>query len=193
MCSTGTGTPAVTTSMQAGAIFLIRDLAHIYEGSEDHPFGPTIDKPQTGTGATGPSAIPDSVPVPVGEVKNLLVALDIAADYNRDRAELCADCADQSCPTCESRFREAQAYDRLYAPVDPAGRRLGHRKPPRTGRPARAHGRPGQQAGDSGHPTRVTVWVSGLRLAQGDGSGLVDLRPHPLGWARPFLARSWRP
>jgi hypothetical protein len=94
------------------AIFLIRDLASIYEGSQDHPFGPTINQPPP------EPASPDTVPVPVGEVKNLLIALDTAADYNRDRAELCADCADQSCPTCESRLREAQAYDRLYAQLD---------------------------------------------------------------------------
>ena len=25
------------------AIFLISDLAHIYEGSQDHPFGPSIN------------------------------------------------------------------------------------------------------------------------------------------------------
>jgi hypothetical protein len=91
------------------AIFLIRDLASIYEGSQDHPFGPTINQPPL------EPASPNTVPVPVGEVKNLLIALDIAADYNRDRAELCADCADQSCPTCELRLHEAQAYDRLYA------------------------------------------------------------------------------
>ena len=90
------------------AIFLIRDLASIYEGSQDHPFGPTVNQPPP------EPASPDTVPVPVGQVKNLLIALDTAADYNRDRAELCADCADQSCPTCESRLREAQAYDRLY-------------------------------------------------------------------------------
>ena len=53
--------------------------------------------------------------MPTGEVKTLLSALDIAADYKRDRAELCADCADQSCPTCEWRLRDAQAYDRLHA------------------------------------------------------------------------------
>jgi hypothetical protein len=95
------------------AIFLIRDLASIYEGSQDHPFGPTINQPPPEPASPAP-ATPDTVPVPVGEVKNLLIALDIAADYNRDRAELCADCADQSCPTCESRLREAHAYDRLY-------------------------------------------------------------------------------
>jgi len=96
------------------AIFLIRDLAHIYEGSQDHPFGPTVNQPSLAKPALPTPATPKTVPVSVGEVKNLLVALDIAADYNRDRAELCADCADQSCPTCELRLREAQAYDRLY-------------------------------------------------------------------------------
>ena len=97
------------------AIFLIRDLAHIYEGSQDHPFGPSIDQPLTQAEPAPPTpAVHNAVPVPIGEVKNLLIALDIAADYNRDRAELCADCADQSCPTCEWRLRDAQAYDRTH-------------------------------------------------------------------------------
>jgi hypothetical protein len=100
------------------AIFLIRDLAHIYEGSQDHPFGPSINQlPRTEAQRSTPST-QNTVPVPIGEVKNLLYALDIAADYNRDRAELCADCADQSCPTCDLRLQEAQAYDRLYAQLD---------------------------------------------------------------------------
>jgi hypothetical protein len=98
------------------AILLIGDLAHIYQGSQDHPFGPHINEPPPQTEPAPPApAGPDAVLVPAGEVKNLLIALDIAADYNRDRAELCADCADQSCPTCELRLREAHAYDRLYA------------------------------------------------------------------------------
>jgi len=98
------------------AILLLGDLARIYEGSQGHPFGPTVNQPPPQAEPAPPTpAIQNTVPVPIGEVKNLLVALDIAADYNRDRAELCADCADQSCPTCELRLREAQAYDRLYA------------------------------------------------------------------------------
>jgi hypothetical protein len=100
----------------ARAIGLISDLAHIYEGSQDHPFGPYISEMPSRTEPAPPEpASLDAVLVPAGEVKNLLVALDIAADYNRDRAELCADCAGQSCPTCELRLREAHAYDRLYA------------------------------------------------------------------------------
>jgi hypothetical protein len=56
----------------------------------------------------------DAVTVPPGEVKTLISALIIAADYKRDRAGMCADCADQSCPTCEWRLRDAQAYDRAH-------------------------------------------------------------------------------
>ncbi len=100
----------------ARAIVLISDLAHIYQGSLDHPFGPYI-------GETPPRTEPepltpvgqDAVLVPAGEVKNLLAALDIAADYKRDRAELCADCTGQTCPACESRLWDAQAYDHLSA------------------------------------------------------------------------------
>ena len=99
------------------AILLISDLAHIYEGSRDHPFGPYIGEiPPSRTEPAPPEpASQDAVLIAPGEVKTLLGALDIAADYKRDRAELCADCADLSCPTCESRLQEAQAYDRLSA------------------------------------------------------------------------------
>jgi hypothetical protein len=101
------------------SILLISDLAHIYEGSQDHPFGPYINEmPSRTEPAPRAQADPDAVLIPAGEVKNLLVALDIAADYQRDRAELCADCADQSCPTCESRLQDAQAYDHLAAQLD---------------------------------------------------------------------------
>ncbi len=96
-------------------ILLISDLAHIYEGSLDHPFGPYINEiPPTRTEPAPPEpAGQDAVLIPPGEVKTVLAALDIAADYQRDRAELCADCAGQTCLTCESRLKDAQAYDRL--------------------------------------------------------------------------------
>ena len=54
------------------AIFLIRDLAHIYEGSQDHPFGPTVNQPPQAEPAPPTPATQNTVPVPVGEVKNLL-------------------------------------------------------------------------------------------------------------------------
>ncbi len=100
----------------ARAILLISDLAHIYEGSQDHPFGPYIGEIPARTERPAPEpASQDTVRIAAGEVKTVLVALDIAADYQRDRAELRADCTNQSCPACESHLRDAQAYDRLNA------------------------------------------------------------------------------
>ena len=97
------------------AILLLGDLARIYEGSQDHPFGPYIGEiPPRPEPAPPEPARRDAVTVPTGEVKTLISALIIAADCKRDRAEMCADCADQSCPTCEWRLRDAQAYDRAY-------------------------------------------------------------------------------
>ena len=100
----------------ARAIVLISDLAHIYEGSLDHPFGPSIGEIPSRTERPTPGpASQDTVLMAAGEVKTVLVALDIAADYQRDRAELCTDCTSQTCPTCEARLRDAQAYDHLSA------------------------------------------------------------------------------
>ena len=105
------------------AIGLIGDLARIWEGTQDHPSG------------AHPSRLPSSLPahpepgsqtsqyevvIADGDVKTVMIALDIAADHARDRAELCADCPDQSCPTCQARLRDAQAYDRLAAQIDRA-------------------------------------------------------------------------
>ena len=98
------------------AILFLGDLARIYEGSQDHPFGPyTGEIPPRPEPVPPEPAIRDAVTVPTGEVKTLISALIIAADYKRDRAGMCADCADQSCPTCEWRLRDAQAYDRAHA------------------------------------------------------------------------------
>jgi hypothetical protein len=99
------------------AIGLIGDLAHIYEGAQDHPFGPYLnDTSPTQTQPAPPEpAAQDAVPVPAGDLKTLLAALDIAADYKRDRAAACADCTSQSCPTCQSRLQHARTYDRLAA------------------------------------------------------------------------------
>ena len=97
------------------AIFLIGDLAHIYEGAQDHPFGPYNEVSPSQTEPAPETATQDPVTVPAGEVKTLLAALDIAADYKRDRAAACADCTSQSCATCQSRLQHARAYDRLAA------------------------------------------------------------------------------
>jgi hypothetical protein len=80
------------------AVLLISDLAHIYEGAQDQPFGPYINNVSPSRTEPAPEpAAQDAVTVSAGEVKTLLAALDIAADYKRDRAAACADCATQSC------------------------------------------------------------------------------------------------
>jgi hypothetical protein len=95
--------------------FLIGDLARIYEGSQDHPTGPTLNQ------APFPQPIPEppgqdnqaALSVPVSDLRTVLAALDIAADHKRDRAQMCPDCPDQSCPACQSRLLDAEAYDQV--------------------------------------------------------------------------------
>ena len=97
------------------AVLLISDLADIYEGAQDHPFGQYNEVSLSRTEPAPEPAAQDAVAVPTGEIKTLLAALDIAADYKRDRAAACADCTSQSCPTCQSRLQHARTYDRLAA------------------------------------------------------------------------------
>jgi len=82
------------------AIGLIGDLAGIYEGTQDHPAypGPTRQAAITLTHA-------DAITV--------FATADIAADDKRYRAEMCPDCPDQSCPTCQVNIRDAEAFDQM--------------------------------------------------------------------------------
>ena len=102
------------------AIGLIGDLARIYDGTQDYPASahPTTE-PSSLPADPGPSgqAGQDAVILAGRDVRTVLAALDVAADHKRDRAELCADCADQSCPTCQSRLKDAQACDHLTARI----------------------------------------------------------------------------
>jgi hypothetical protein len=112
------------------AILLIGDLARIYEGSQDHPFGPPINRAPSPPAPPGPPGNDSrsAVIIPAGELKTVLAALDIAADCKRDRAEMCTDCPDQSCPTCQIRLRDARAYDQTAARILQAAEtaRAGH-------------------------------------------------------------------
>ena len=47
------------------------------------------------------------------DVGIIAAALEEAADYKRDRAGTCADCADRSCRTCQWRLRGAETYGHL--------------------------------------------------------------------------------
>jgi hypothetical protein len=105
------------------AIGLLGDLARIYEGTQEYPAGAyLVTAPSSLPAHPGPSgqAGQDAVILAGGDVSTVLAALDVAGDHNRDRAEMCADCADQSCPTCQSRLRDARACDHLNARIHQA-------------------------------------------------------------------------
>jgi hypothetical protein len=105
------------------AIGLIGDLARIWEGTQDHPAGAhpiTVSSSLPAHPGPGSQTARYEVVLTDGDVKTVMIALDIAADHARDRVELCADCPGQSCPTCQHRLRDAQAYDRLAAQMDRA-------------------------------------------------------------------------
>jgi hypothetical protein len=58
---------------------------------------------------------PGAVTIPPGQVTPLLAALGEAAESRRDQTATCADCADQSCATCQWRLGAADAYDQVAA------------------------------------------------------------------------------
>ena len=94
------------------AIGLIGDLACIYEGTQDHP---AIAYPIT---APPPPAYPgpsrhDAATLTRTDASTMFAALDIAADDKRYRAEMCPECPDQSCPTCQIHIRDARAFDQM--------------------------------------------------------------------------------
>ena len=124
------------------AIGLIRHVARIYEGTLDAPRGGCVVVPSSPPTAPQPPGPPgqDAVIVSAAEVKTLLAALDDAAEYKRDRAAACADCAGQSCTTCQRRLQTADAYDQLvgqmiHAAEASAARQHapGHAAPPTLG------------------------------------------------------------
>jgi len=99
------------------AVGLVGDLARIYEGTQEAPAGaylaraasPRPPSPQPPAPATTSSA----QAIAGAGMHTILAALDEASGYKRDRAETCADCADQSCATCQHRLDTARAYDSL--------------------------------------------------------------------------------
>ena len=89
-------------------------MAHIYQGFLDHPFGPYNGEIPSRTEPEPPEpASQDAIVLPVNQVSTIVAALDEASLCKRDRAATCADCADQSCGTCQWRLRAAQTYDSL--------------------------------------------------------------------------------
>ena len=97
------------------AIGAILDLAYVYDGTRDTSYLDCASPgPHTEPGPSDPDA-DDAVILTGAEVRTVVAALDIAADYKHDRAAACADCADQTCVTCQSRLRDAQTYHQMAA------------------------------------------------------------------------------
>ena len=94
----------------------------------------------------GPSR-DDAVTLTRADASTVFAAAGIAADDKRYRVEMCPDCADQSCPDCQTHLRDIEAFDqmadrmlqaaqaaRCHAPASPG--RIAGPSPPPTGRPA---------------------------------------------------------
>ena len=81
------------------------------------------------------------------DLSTVLAALDIAAGYKRDRAAACADCADQTCLTCQSRLPDAHAYGRLAARMTQAEASAARQRSP-------GHAAPGQRRAARGRRSR---------------------------------------
>ncbi len=128
------------------AIGLITDLACIWEGAQDYPAGARLVKIPSSLPADpdGPAAV-TLIDRDIGMV---LAALDDAAEHKRDRAGTCADCADQSCLTCQARLQVAREYDQLAAQVlrQAQAARAAHRDQPEPGSSRLSAGQPGPAA-----------------------------------------------
>jgi hypothetical protein len=92
------------------AFAVIGDLAQVYDGTHDAPYAQSAMHPEPAPSDPGAA---DAVILTNAEVSTVFAALQIAAGDKRDRAAACADCADQSCLTCQSRLRDAHAYDQM--------------------------------------------------------------------------------
>jgi hypothetical protein len=103
------------------AMGVIRDLAHVYEGTREAPYGTYLNQAQPPeTGPPGPEADQDAVLFPAADARTIVTALDEAALYKRHRVATCADCADQSCGTCQWRLQAAETYARMAAQMTQA-------------------------------------------------------------------------
>ena len=105
------------------ATAMIADLARTYDGTWQPPSPgyPGHARPPE-PARPAPQADKDTVLLASAEVSTVLAALAVAADEHRDRAQLCADCPDQSCPACQARLHAARACDRLAGRIYHPGR-----------------------------------------------------------------------
>jgi hypothetical protein len=122
----------------AQAIGLIHHVAGIYEGALDAPRR-YVEVPSSPL--TAPQLPRPAVAVSADQAKTPLAALDDAAEYKRDRAEICGDCAGQSCTSCQWRMQTAGADDQLAEHMTQAAKASATR-PGAPGHPASGTGGP---------------------------------------------------
>jgi hypothetical protein len=129
---------------------VIRDAARICDGTRDHPSRPAVSQapsppapPGTPDPEPGPGPdIPDddlaAVTLTHAEVRTVLTSLDLAAARQRDRADRCAHCQDQSCLACQLRRRDARTDDQMARQVlqDEQATRNARGQPGPSGSPA---------------------------------------------------------
>jgi hypothetical protein len=98
------------------AVGIIGDLARIYDGTQEAPGAYTVSalrSPQPGDELRTPVATTSAEAIAGARMHTILAALGDASGYERDRAECCADCGDQSCGTCQHRLDAARSYEGL--------------------------------------------------------------------------------
>jgi len=99
------------------AVGLVGDLARIYEGTQEAPaVADTVSAPrprQPGQERRTTVATTSAEAIAGAGMHTILAALGDASDYKRGRAEVCADCANQSCSTCQHRLDAARSYESL--------------------------------------------------------------------------------
>jgi hypothetical protein len=108
------------------AVNVIAQLTGIYDGSRDLSASTGRHAAPLPHAESRPEPDSDAVVLTGADISTVLAALDLAAEYKRDHAEVCADCPDESCVACQHRLRDARVYDRLadriYNGPGPAGR-----------------------------------------------------------------------
>jgi hypothetical protein len=122
-------------------IGVVSDLAHIYEGTREISPGTVAPSAHPEPAPPAPAADQDALILTPADAITVFAAMDIAADNKRYRIEMCTDCPDQSCRTCQIHLHDAEAFDRMAdrmleaAKTAPAAHH-GHTEPPRQSRPA---------------------------------------------------------
>jgi hypothetical protein len=119
------------------AVGPVGDLARIYEGTQEVPAGAYLvempEQRRARPDQAWPADSKNAETIAATGIFTILSALDEASDYKRDRAAGCADCADESCGTCQHRLDAARAYESLAARLQHAIDGVTPDKPSRQG------------------------------------------------------------